>query len=499
MKEHQPTNEPPRDDWPESARALRTLIRRIDTGQQIHGPTPGLSLEIKKVPGEYWVFQPGWFNLQWWWDEIKTSAELARTSLMKLQAFYAHERMLEQKYLNKPGFKPSKALSKHIAQVSRTRSGLDEEIATRLFSLREKIAWLIYEVSSSLFSIYLQPWRVSYTSVKREVEKVATGNEWSDLLAALKHTLANLDNEQVSSFFAFRHGYVHRIRPKAGSEQPLLLLQMERNSWDALEGGPIRTRRIVHLASYTWLRIIKCIQMLANLPLPAFGVEAHADITNTKPMDHVAGVHNGIGVKLDNGELIVSCMKECRGFKAWFTPDSDSLPPEPGSAEAVDYLKNIWEIIEKVIPFFEPERHGGVVKQITFHTPDNQQQHLFLVTQNEAADPITESLTQRAISRIKKEIDEGLEVFWADPAEGLRLVEETSAWPEETRKAVIGAIDGTGTDRIPLTRQFPGSQKIIYHVVFRSPSKDDLDLPPMETEAKKREQFVLLDHSVTLG
>ncbi len=58
---------------------LKRLLQRMGSD----APTPALSIDISLVPGEYWVFQPGWFNLRWWWEEIKTSSELTRSSLLK--------------------------------------------------------------------------------------------------------------------------------------------------------------------------------------------------------------------------------------------------------------------------------------------------------------------------------------------------------------------------------------------------------------------------------
>src|SRR2546430_13536632 len=73
------------------ASALSELTNEIVTTNAV----PHLGLEIELLPGEYWIFQPAWFNLRWWWDEIITQAELLYQLITQLTSFYLHKRALE--------------------------------------------------------------------------------------------------------------------------------------------------------------------------------------------------------------------------------------------------------------------------------------------------------------------------------------------------------------------------------------------------------------------
>src|ERR1044072_10031227 len=125
--------------WTKLAVELKDFVQKVNSGDTPSAPIPDLKISIELIPGEYWNFQPGWVNLRWWWEEIKISCQLARNSLLKLQAYYLHERTLEYYCLMAANSRRSIKLDKHLAEVVRTRSALTEEVATRLFSISEKI------------------------------------------------------------------------------------------------------------------------------------------------------------------------------------------------------------------------------------------------------------------------------------------------------------------------------------------------------------------------
>jgi hypothetical protein len=473
---------------------LKRLLERMGSD----APTPDLSIDITLVPGEYWVFQPGWFNLRWWWEEIKTSAELTRSSLLKLQAYYVHECTLRTLVSTMPDFRSPEKLSKHLSEVLNTRSDLTEQVATRLFSLREKLAWIVYEIISSLSSIYLEPWNVSYTRVRKKLDNLTVDADQAAFLLPLKKAMSALndaDNANIREFFNFRHGYVHHIRPQTDAEQPLLLLQKEKHLWDSLPTGAIRTRRVVHLASFMWLRLITAIQEVATASLPACGLNIIAKITKADVFDPLLSLHSGAGFKFEYGEIVIKCMKECRGFLAWFTPSPDLVSLDYETAQGKNCLNRVWEIMKEVIPPFEPEKHRGVLKYQILQN-DNDRRHLLLLTEGKAADPLSESVVEQSRKRAMMDIARsGVSIDFSEMERLLLELEETKTWPEEARKGFMNTLRKVPVYGVPVTRQNPEGGLVAHHVIFRGLSRGE----PTVEEAAEFEQIVLLNQEVKVS
>jgi hypothetical protein len=135
------------------------------TAENLAACVPTLGVSLKMVRGHYYFFHPGWFNIRWWWEEIIDYAEQARASLIDLQSHYIHQRALEDL---KPGSRTERQLlANDLEDTLRTMSSQMEEVASKFFNLREKIAWLIYEMLRLTDNIYMQRWKVTYSTIAR--------------------------------------------------------------------------------------------------------------------------------------------------------------------------------------------------------------------------------------------------------------------------------------------------------------------------------------------
>lgn len=480
-------------NWTDLATELQQLDQKIDRGEEIDGHAPRLMVSTALEPGEYWLFQPGWLNIRWWWEEITVYADITRGSLIKLGAYYVHERTLETMYVNNREFHRTHNFNTHLASVERTTSRLFEEVAHRLFALREKVSWLIYEVISSLFPIYIESWRVGFNTVRRKIENIQSQGEHAATLMAMQEILAKLDDEEIQAFFSFRHGYVHRIRPRPGYEQPLLLLQVEKGLWDSVKRGNLRSRRLVHLAAHTWLRIVMATRTLANVALPPVGVVSHSETAGfSDQFNPWFGLHSEIGIETQHGKLLVSCMKECRGFKAWFIPNEKLQPKGLGSPEDNPVLKTVCETVKRLVPFFEPEKYAGVFKH-TILNSDGPQLHLVLLTQDEAATPLAETVIERYGKIPKTDLAErGSLVDRAELERLLPSIEQTRQWPDESRRAFLETITGTNPYHLPIANVRPNGQDIVYHITFRAQCEEDLVIEGTDFAATDYERFVVL-------
>lgn len=456
---------PPRK-WHKLAAELEDLCRTIDRGGDPDALMPRLGVTTALVPGECWFFEPGWFNLKWRWDEITVSAQTARNSLIKLGAYYVHERVLGDFYIQELASPSIAELGHHLAQVRQVRSSLLEVVCSRLFALREKVAWVIYEIMTSHLGTYIPPTRVGYTSVRRELESTITSGRGNvALISTLRDILAGLNDAHVQELYRFRHGYVHQLRPYMGPEQPSLLVQIRKGVWDSLKMGHLRTRFVVHLASHTWLRLVMAIRALANVPLPRIGLTFHTAPQTVTELPYWFGVHSGIGGDTRDGRVVVTCMRECRGFKAVLR-----LNPrvKVRTRKLRDWQRMVSDILLRCIPYFEPEKHSGTVKFLVL-PKKNATLLVALLTKQPAAEPLLRTHGEEFGEWAGQQGVEGGVPLERDDIERLvRESEELGSWPEVAREAMINVILGTGVRLAPIVHENAGAREQVRHVAFRS-------------------------------
>src|SRR5215204_3141276 len=72
-------------DWSKLAAEFKGFIREVDSGAAHNEPTPNLKIDRELIAAEYWIFQRGWINLRWWWEELKSPATTRDGSVAVVQ------------------------------------------------------------------------------------------------------------------------------------------------------------------------------------------------------------------------------------------------------------------------------------------------------------------------------------------------------------------------------------------------------------------------------
>jgi hypothetical protein len=455
--------------WRTLAAAIRTLERRLARGEDIDdAPTPRLDLNLQLVPGEYWLFHPSWFNVRWWWQELLTAATQSRATIIRLGAYYVHERTLRVYARNNRG--RGRAFREHLAATTTTRESLMELSSMRLFALREKVAWLAYEIACALTKIYLKPHRVGYLSVCRALKQIPPGTEHFATIDKLKKILSFLGDEDMRELFDFRHGYVHRLRPRVGIQQPVLLQQREPGVWDSIKTDAIASRRVVHAAAHAWVRLLHAIEVLAEVDLPPTGILVSS--RRKKPRRHLDpwfGVHSKVSLHTDYGSVRISCMRECRGFKAEL---SLAQRLEPKSEQASHLLECMSDLLLKVIPCFELEKYGGHIKGFVLDSPNGQNALLFL-TSDEAATPLASTVVERYGVVLADQLNRTALVGLAEAEQIVRDGEQFHDWPVEAKEVLVTILRGEEPPTTVVGRENRRKRQLTRRVVFRATGGTD--------------------------
>ncbi|MCG2710338.1 MAG: hypothetical protein L6246_08505 [Thermodesulfovibrionales bacterium] len=426
--------------------------------------TPHLCIELFSEPGEYWFFHPGLFNLKWWWNEIMIYSDVIRDSIIKSKAFYVHEKSLERLIEEKNLFKKKDdVLKKYCEEIVCKKGAFIEDSVSRLFSLREKIAWIIYEIISSEFNFKIDQRNISFRNIRRKILELEKKYKNNDLLKNLKIIIADMNNEHINELFEFRHAFIHKFSPKYDTEQPPLVLASE-NEWDSLPLGTIRSRYLLHLISFTWKKLIKASNSLAKLNIgPTSFKLTVEDDPSLKTSSMVDILHTGLGTITDLGKIIVRCMKRCRGYKSEFEVNSDiDLNIKENMLKIV---RHIQDIMLKIIPDFEPESKKGVFKFIC-----DKSSKMIITFLTLTYSESNKTFVQEGIQLVDKDLDNpNLEKEWFTVDELSKIeVEELKDWPKDVVETLINTLKKKYEGPKSIRMDYTNKNQIKYHLIFPS-------------------------------
>jgi hypothetical protein len=201
--------------------SFKELLHEIETTRASYVPELAVTREL--VPGRYWFFHPGWSNVRWWWDEIFSYSKAIPDSIRKLQSYYIHERCLAEVMLKEDRPKPLEVQA-YMRELSETKGFLLDDISSRLFAFREKLAWLAYELVRATCDASVGHRKVGYHAVKRLLGTAQQPANYTGLIQQLRKSISRLDDEQIRTLFNFRHGFVHNIGPRLDSSVSKLLV-----------------------------------------------------------------------------------------------------------------------------------------------------------------------------------------------------------------------------------------------------------------------------------
>jgi hypothetical protein len=301
---------------------------------------------------------------------------------------------------------------------------------------------------------------------------------WQDL----SKQMLLLNHKDVKELVEFRHGFVHRLSQRIHKQSPPLLLEFEKNTWDSLPIGTVRTRQIVHLASYTWRLIIRATRAIARLSTPPIGFicKTRSD-EDLKKFDWNFGIHSGIGIRnTPYGPMFVRCTKQCWGFRAEFDRTAklddlfDLLRNRRGASAVADVISPFFL---KVLPDMEPETRAREIHFKYFVMRDAKSSHpvgLIVLLAVPGTEGLSSTMVEDAIEGAKRHLHEGFKGIKRE--EAMKLFKGSAeSWPEEAKKALRQMARGTNPSFDPISRNLTSSKTTRYHVVFNPATREELD------------------------
>src|SRR5438093_334287 len=133
------------DKEAESSEIMRKILEELF--RQISSPEiiPVLGISMSEKSGEYWFLHPGLFNAGLWWQEVIDYGENVREALIRAFGYYTHEKTYDslttEVNLNDEA---QKWVIGYIENIAKKCLVAIEDSASRLFSFREKLSWILY-------------------------------------------------------------------------------------------------------------------------------------------------------------------------------------------------------------------------------------------------------------------------------------------------------------------------------------------------------------------
>ena len=280
---------------------------------------PRLHLSIQGAPGEYLFFHPGPHNARWRWRELAAFAHGIEYSLLAMRAhhgFIAGFRDL--------GGERQKAVATELSEATFQRDYLLDNAISRLYSIRERVAWLVYELLSPCIE---KPWKytkVSFYKIHSLVNAVrtvpATCSDYLSLddITRLTAVIRGFDNADTARLFEVRNNLTHRLRlTPESSPDPIIHFKGAGQGWDIPQVGAHQYRYYDHLSFAVWTQFITQIGELSNaVDWSRSGLSIAVSKPDRRPDFQMVAHKNGFGVKGKRWDIIVRCMKQCRGYRS---------------------------------------------------------------------------------------------------------------------------------------------------------------------------------------
>jgi hypothetical protein len=433
---------------------------------------PNLGIDIRLIPGQYWFFHPGWSNLRWWWEEIIQFASNIRDPILELEACYVHLRAIEESVRRK-GSPVTPAISSYMEGIARKQNLLIENLCSRLYSFREKIAWLTYELFSAVCAIYLPCHKVTYRAVRKQLKTAKAPEEHALLTSRFSDAMNSLDDEHVRTLFQFRHGFIHRIGPRVDSEESPLFIARSQNAWDSVRLGRVRSRQLVHLISHVWRIFVRISREIARVPIASVDFACHsAPDDDLEKFDFAFGIHSGVATETPFGNLTIECMRECPGFKAILRPTNKVDLSDLERSDGV--MRAVAKTLLQLVPDCEAEKYHGHLKSMIIHTEDKSDNLLVTTLTENLAAPYGYTAAERALEAAAP--GPGKMNLWVtrEVVEGV-VLQEKEAWPEAAKQALLEMMKGLSPSASMIKEESMPNTPLRRHVVFRAAPRGELE------------------------
>lgn len=454
----------------QSAAALDTLLAKTVDALTESQDIPRLGIQVSLTPGRHWLFHPRLLNMRWWWDELVEQADLVRVLLIRAWAHDWHDSALDSLTKSRAALAPQ--VSEHIVTTRRLRNQDTLDVITKLFSLREKIAWLVYELSNISWNISIPPRRVGYNTVRDKLKQAATLHSSDVHLHQLRALFLSLSDEDMEALFEFRHGLVHRIGVDIDDSPEPLFIEVEPGKWDTIPMGKTRARYLLHLALHAWRQLAKGMREMTRIPLPTEYLRLYSlpVLEGTKPTQ-LDAIHAGIRLRTEFGDMIIRCMKRCTGFKSrlalpYFVNEDDR-----------DLMIRLGDEIKdkmlKAVPEFAPERGSGTFKCVL---TSNESRSSTIVdtylTSTYAAERHVSAATA-VVERLNDEFS-GEKVDFVTHDHYIQNAQPFCCWPAVVQQRLIRLIDGDSSPPIALSETHPsGDSTCTLHIVFPTGEQEE--------------------------
>jgi len=377
-------------------------------------------------PGRHWLFTPHAHNALLWWREVLTSQNEIRRSLVECWTLHMQRELGEYVRQIQPVLPPTRRRVNTIGQMRDTEV---RHLASVLYSFREKIAWLLYEILSITSHLPIRRNRVGFSSVFGTLRTLLPAIMETSKRDRLIKSLQELDGEDAHAVVAFRHNVIHALRPRVDTEQPPLMLRQADGSWDSQSPSPIYARRILHCATWMWSTCVDAVREIAAcdlLPHVATTVRTQEWRQSQLPIH----LHHGLNIRADRHRINVRCMSQCQGVIGELFVDQKM--DEKGRSVAFDILSRV---LERCLTIYDFEYRGAHASRL--QTPHS----VILMLVREIVDPRTQNeiATENAVKDIEHHD------FRFVPLGTLELTRAASFsdWPERAhevmRQMMIGA------------------------------------------------------------
>lgn len=296
---------------------------------------PQLGITCKVMPGKYWFFSPTWFNLKHRWQDVIDSASLIHRTLCWLHTYDSIERLGRSEKFER------------LSDIGRLEKTYHMENAiVRLYALREKISWIIYDLLFKELALESKTTlSLSYHRLKSTLPHIfdfATLTQ--DILTQLKDIIDSFDSPEAEKLFEFRHGLTHRKTYGVEIPDPqfLVVKSGQLPILDLMDTARYRYRYPKHLALSVWERFINSTRRFAKLPIPWPDFQlAVEDIQVKKDVEYL--VHQGLGIEIPHlGRVRIHCTGNCeywRGSVEFFEPLGKELLETARLSVTRDILK----------------------------------------------------------------------------------------------------------------------------------------------------------------
>jgi hypothetical protein len=462
----------------ESKEFLQALeVNRNELLTEVIDSMPSMRITMSIMPGEYWFFHPGWFNLRWWWEELIGYTDTVQEAIVHILVQYVHlceisqtltflskkHKLIYRKLWNDRSFR------EYYQEQTKMRDRYIDDAATRLFSLREKISWLCFCALGATCGITAHPHKVSFYQMLDAVRNVAPPLDFKHLITQIRNSLERLDKDDFRNLMRIRHAIVHRSRAALDETPSPMILPLDRNTWDSIDLGGSGLREMVHLIITSWSLILQSLRELGRAAWPTlpFRLEVPADSDLVPDLKSVVGriqlVHLGAGVRCDEGQIIIKCMKHCDGFVGQFDIAPGQDFNDPVTRQKIHERST--KLMRTIIPEYEPERMASYSKCL--YSIDSKYFIQLMrkedewITRHETATDFLERITEAQLE------DPNYERRFFEPEEGLKLAKQTRNWPKKVRQIVVqDVIPKGGSNNPPFVRQYSRSRRAKYHVMF---------------------------------